>query len=139
MTALVDAAAETAFAFLSDPHALGRWSLGCFDTKSADETGLYAGVSLFDRTPGFCRIEPHPALNLVDYRIGTPERLVARISARVVPHHICDLRPDQCYVTLTAWRPATMKDERWERLCATHEAEIWLIKAQIETGGRRGG
>jgi hypothetical protein len=32
-----------------------------------------------------------------------------------------------------AWRPAGMEDERWERLCAAHEAEIFLIKAQIET------
>jgi hypothetical protein len=30
-----------------------------------------------------------------------------------------------------------MDDARWLRLCAAHEAEIWLIKAQIETATRR--
>ncbi len=25
-----------------------------------------------------------------------------------------------------------MSEDRWRRLCASHEAEIWLIKAQME-------
>ena len=35
-------------------------------------------------------------------------------------------------IMLMAWRPAAMDPERWQRLCASHEAELWLIKAQIE-------
>jgi hypothetical protein len=31
-----------------------------------------------------------------------------------------------------------MDDDRWARLCAAHEAEVWLIKAQVESGHRPG-
>jgi hypothetical protein len=32
---------------------------------------------------------------------------------------------------LMAWRPAGMEEARWHRLCASHEAEILLIREQI--------
>ena len=44
-------------------------------------------------------------------------------------------RYPKCYVSLSAWRPARMVDERWAQLCAAHEAEIWIIKARIEGPG----
>jgi hypothetical protein len=59
------------------------------------------------------------------------------VSARVIPGPVCGLPATSCYVTLTAWRVADMDDDRWSRLCAAHEAEIWLIKAQIETAAAR--
>jgi hypothetical protein len=69
---------------------------------------------------------------LLDYWVGTPGRLSHRISARVVPGGSAGYDGGTCIVMLTAWRPADMGEERWERLCASHEAEIWLLKAQIE-------
>ena len=78
------------------------------------------------------RIDARPDLMLVDYHLGAPGNLQPRISARVVPAAVCGLPEGTCYATLTAWRDAGMTDPRWQRLCATHEAEIWLIKAQIE-------
>ena len=39
---------------------------------------------------------------------------------------------ERCLVSLIAWRDIDMDDARWQRLIACHEAEILLIKAQIE-------
>ena len=36
-------------------------------------------------------------------------------------------------LTLSAWRPVGMSDARWQQLRAAHEAEILLVKSQIES------
>ena len=133
-TRQVQAPADVAFRYLSDPLALGRWSLGCFDTRPAEEPGLYAGRSLIDGSDAFFRIDADPERLVVDYLVGTPDSLVRRISARVVPGPTIDLPEAFCLVSLMAWRTAGMDDEHWARLCALHEAEIVLIKGQIEHG-----
>lgn len=127
------APADFAFGYLSDPIKLGRWSLGCFDTEAAAEPGLYTGLSLFDGGRGWYRIEADAALLSIDYLVGTPDRLTHRISARVMAGAPLAYADATCLATLIAWRPADMEDDRWRRLCASHDAEIWLIKAQIET------
>ncbi|WP_309083809.1 hypothetical protein [Chelativorans sp.] len=132
VTALLHVPARIAFAFMSDPIALGRWSLGCMDTRPTGSGDIFSGRSLFDGSEGFFRISADPERLIVDYLLGPPERMVPRISARIVAAETCDLEPSQCYVTLTAWRGSKMDDARWHRLCATHEAEILLIKAQCE-------
>ena len=136
VTALVAADAQVAFRFLADPLALGGWSLGCMGTQPDGRDGLYRGRSLFDGAVGWFEIEPHPGLLVIDYLVGTQELRKKRISARVIPASECDLPEGECYVSLIAWRPASMTEPRWQRLCAAHEAEIWLIKAQIESGYR---
>jgi hypothetical protein len=136
VTRHVCAPADLAFAYLCDPVALGRWSLGCFGTSLDERTGFHTGTSLFDGAQGWFRIEPDPARMLVDFGVGTPDELQVRISARVVEGTQSGYESDTCLVMLSAWRPRTMDAERWERLCASHEAEIWLIKAQIETDYR---
>jgi hypothetical protein len=130
----VRAPAEVAFRYLCDPIALGRWSLGCFETvpESGGASGLYTGRSLIDGGQGWFRIDPDPDRLLVDYLVGRPERLVRRISARVVPGAELDLPASTCLVSLIAWRSAATSDEGWERTKALHEAEIFLIAGQIE-------
>lgn len=139
VTTLVEAEAEAAFAFLADPDALGGWSLGCMDTGPDGPEGVYKGRSLFDGAEGWFSIHAHPELLLIDYAVGTRENRNRRISARVVAAQECGLAQGSCYVSLIAWRTAGMAEPRWRRLCAAHEAEIWLIKAQIESGYRPGG
>ena len=133
VTRLVQAPADIALAFLSDPVSLGRWSLGCFGTMLDETSGAHTGRSLFDGSQGWFSIEvDHPRM-IIDYLVGAPDRLSRRISARVVAGATVGYDEGSCLVMLSAWRPAEMDDERWEQLCASHEAEIWLIKAQIET------
>jgi hypothetical protein len=132
VTLRVDVAADTAFQFLTDPLQLGRWSLGCFDTKAAGAPGLFTGISLYDGARGWFRIEADSARHIVDFHVGDARSQVPRVSARVIPGPVCDLPATSCYVTLTAWRVDGMDQARWSRLCAAHDAEIWLIKAQIE-------
>ncbi len=132
VTIAVDVPADAAFAFLADPVRLGDWSLGCMQTRPAGPPGVFAGRSLFDGSQGCVAIDAHPALGLIDFRVGPADALVHRISARTMPGPAMGLGPDRCLVSLIAWRPAGMAAPRWARLCATHEAEIHLIKAQIE-------
>jgi hypothetical protein len=54
-----------------------------------------------------------------------------RISARIIAGPNAGLSAGQCLVMLMAWRPAGMEDSRWHRLCASHEAEILLIREQV--------
>jgi hypothetical protein len=131
-TALVNVAAQRAFDFLADPLALGTWSLGCMRTQAPNPAGPYTGFSLYDDSQVWFDIEAHRELLLIDYRIGEVGNLKPRISARIVAAETCDLRETQCYISLIAWRPAQMTHERWNRLCAAHEAEIWVIKARLE-------
>jgi hypothetical protein len=132
VTQQVLAPAEFAFAYLSDPIKLGRWSLGCFDTEPTEVPGLYTGVSLFDSGRGWFRIEAEASRLAIDYLVGEPQALVRRISARIIQGPEIGYEAETCLVSLIAWRPASMPDERWNRLRATHEAEIFLVKAQIE-------
>lgn len=129
-TALVEAPAAEVFAFLADPIKLGGWALGAFDTRPAAEEGVYLGRSLFDGSTGALHIESDPATLSILYHVGTEAVRLPRISARVVPGATCGLPDDRCYASLLAWRPATMDDARWERLCRAHEVEILLIAAQ---------
>lgn len=138
VTAHVRADAEAAFRFLADPIALGGWSLGCMRTRPEGDDGLHTGESLFDGAQGWFRIASDPARLAVDYGVGMPDALKWRIAAQVLRPEACDLPPGTCYVSLIAWRPAGMTDERWRRLCSAHDTEILLIKAQIETGYRPG-
>ena len=136
VTVRVDAPAAVVFDFLADPIRLGRWSLGCMETRPTVVPGVFTGVSLYDGAQGWLSIEAHRPLLLIDYHVGTLERRTPRISARVVPGADAGLPDNACLATLTAWRTSAMSDDRWSRLCAAHDAEIWLIKAQVETGQR---
>jgi hypothetical protein len=131
--ALVNAPPKAAFDFLADPRALGRWSLGALNVTETERKGIYTGFSMFDGSQAWLAIDARPELLLIDYRVGTVDNLVPRIFARVVPGKVVGLAENQCYVSLTAWRTASMNVERWYRLRASHEAEILLIDSQIET------
>lgn len=128
----VRAPAEAAFGYLSDPIALGRWSIGCFDTSAAEEAGVYTGHSLIDGARAWFRIDADPVRLVIDYLVGKPDHFLRRISARVLPGEALGLAEATCIVSLTAWRPAGMGDDGWQRLKALHEAEIILIAGQIE-------
>ena len=129
---LIEASATRAFDFLADPLQLGTWSLGCMNTRQVSADGLYMGHSLYDDAPAHFKIHAVRDLLLIDYWVGPADRLVPRISARVMPGKTNDLDAERCYVSLMAWRSARMSDAKWQQLCTAHEAEVWLLKARIE-------
>jgi uncharacterized protein YndB with AHSA1/START domain len=128
----VSVPAEEAFRYLSDPQMLGRWALGCFNTEPTAEEGLYKGTSLFDGLETWVRLETDPKRFLIDYHVGGPEKQLPRISTRVIPGPLYGRDHEHCLVTMTAWRTTDMSTARWQRLCASHDAEIFLIQAQLE-------
>ena len=129
--------ADTALAYLTDPIALGRWTLGSTNTRVVSQNPeLIEGQSRFDGSRSLIRIDAEPARGLVDYRVGPAgqaQALQMRISARVLDGAAFGYAAGHCLVTLTAWRPIAMSNERWQRLCAAHEVEVLLLKAQLET------
>jgi hypothetical protein len=135
---LCQAPASRALAHLSTATGLARWSLGLTDCREV-APGLLRGVSLFDGSTSWVRIELWPERLAVDYHVGpAPERLVARIHARVIAGEQLGYAPQTCLVSLLAWRPADMGEERWQRLVHAHETEIELIQAQLGTQGPQG-
>jgi hypothetical protein len=127
----VAVAAENAFSYLADPLKVGRWALGCFNTQPAQKPGLYQGTSLFDDSKAWFRIDSDPERLIIDYHVGDADRQLPRISSQIVPGPHYGRDTGHCIVTMTAWRTVDMTDERWQRLCATHEAEILMIQAQL--------
>ena len=128
----VNVPAPQAFQYLSDPEKIGRWALGCFNTRPTVHDRLYKGTSLFDSSETWVCVETDPQRLIIDYHIGNPDKQVPRISTRVVSGATYGRDSDHCIVSMTAWRPADMPDGRWHRLCVTHDTEVLLIQAQLE-------
>jgi len=147
VTAEIAVPAESAFRYLADPVKLGLWALGCFDTHSTGTNGLYKGTSLFDGSEAWFRIETDPKrflidyhvgdskqqLPRIDYHVGDSKQQLPRISTRIVPGPNYGQDAEHCMVSMMAWRTSDMSDHRWQRLCATHDAEILMIQAQLES------
>lgn len=130
-SALCPVPAPRAFAHLTSAAGMARWCLGMTGCKEVSP-GLMLGRSLFDGSPAYVRVEADAQRLSVEYLCGsTPETLVPRIHARVVPGPVLGHREDQCVATLLAWRPAGMNNARWQRLMASHEAEILLVQEQL--------
>ena len=124
--------AKRVFAFMADEAKLHRWSFGTWRTEIAKD-GLVTGTSIFDGSKLLVRIDADEARFSIDYLIGAdPKKLVPRINVRVVPGDRLGLDGASCVLTFIAWRAATMDDDRWRRLTASHEFEAVLIKSLIE-------
>jgi len=129
----VAAPAERTFAFMSDPKALDRWSFGTWKTI-LHESGLVEGSSIFDGSVTWVRIDADKSRGTIDYHLGKDrDALTPRIMARVLPGDRVGAAPEASVLTMIAWRVKGMSDERWGRLVASHEFEVYLIKSLIET------
>ncbi len=127
----IDAPAEIVFAFMSDPAKLNRWSFGTWETVQHND-GLIEGWAIFDGARTFVRIDADASRFSIDYHLGAERnKLTPRISARVIPGERLDLEANQAVLTFIAWRPASMSDDRWRRLTASHEFEVVLLKSLI--------
>ena len=127
--------AAAALRLLSTAPGLARWNLGLWDTQLLP-SGLLAGRSLFGGGAGLARVHVDADLGVVKYEVGAKaDGLQPRIEARVQPGAELGYAPGQCLVSLLAWRPMQMDDERWQRLVACHEVEIDLIRSCLEAQG----
>jgi hypothetical protein len=126
------APADRTFAFMSDPKALDRWSFGTWKTV-LHPGGLVEGSSIFDGSVTWVRIDADKARGVIDYHLGKePDALTPRIMARVLPGDRVGLAAESSVLTMIAWRVKGMSDERWGRLVASHEFEVYLLKSLIE-------
>ena len=133
-SAIVKQSADEVFAFMADPAKLNRWSFGTWKTEIASD-GLVTGTSMFDGGEILVRIDADGERLSIDYKLGAdPAKLVPRITVRVVPGVNLGITASHCVLTFIAWRAATMDDDRWRRLTASHEFEVVLIKNLIENG-----
>lgn len=131
-TAVCAAEPAAAFAFLADVAHLGSWALGCWAAEPVAD-GIVAGTSLFDGSRTCVRADSDAGRLAVDFAVGPePTELVHRISARVLPGAALGYEEASSVVTLIAWREAQMSEERWQRLVASHDAEILLLQARLE-------
>lgn len=132
VSALCDAPAADAFAYLADAERVGEWALGCWDARAGDD-GVVRGTSLFDGAETFVRTRPVVESRTVDFEVGgDPEQLVRRISARVVGGDELGVDQGRSLLILLAWRTGSMDDDRWHRLVAAHDAEVLLLRERIE-------
>ena len=132
VSALCDAPADDAFAYLADAERVGEWALGCWDAQMGDDD-VARGTSLFDGAATFVRAIPMAESRTVDFEVGgDPEHLVRRISVRVVGSGDLDGAAGQSLIVLLAWRTSSMDDDRWHRLIASHDAEVLLLRERIE-------
>ena len=126
--------ASDVFAFMADSSKLDLWSFGTWKTSIAAD-GLVSGQSIFDGSTIYLRIDACAERLLIDYCLGSdPKFLQARIFARVIPGSIAGLEEYNCILIMTAIRSTSMADERWQRLLASHQFELELIKNLLETG-----
>jgi hypothetical protein len=123
---------EETYDYIREPLNLGKWALGCWDTRATDEEDLYVGTSLFNNETSYFRIEADKKTRVIDFLVGDQSSLQPRISVRIVPGEVYGNSDAFCLVTINAWRDMQMSDERWHQLCVCHETEILLVKALIE-------
>ena len=131
-TAEVAVDAKTAFLFMADGIKQGRWALGSWDRRQVEED-LFVGTSLFDGQETWVRISADPEQLLIDYFVGrSPDSLLPRNSARIIPGPVTKRDEKSCLITLMTWRAADVTDDAWERTCVTHETELFIIKGLLE-------
>jgi len=128
----VDRDAHAALAYLADGIRMGEWALGSVDREKVGE-GLFVGRSMFDGSRQFIRIQADEAEQLVYYEVGpTGENLRRLAMARVVPGGLLGIGAGRAVVTLMTWRPQGMAEADWQRLCSSHETEMFIIKGKLE-------
>jgi hypothetical protein len=129
---LCRASTSRAFALLTEAPGMASWNLGLWHTREVGPS-LFTGESLFGGTSAWVHVQTDAARGLVEYWVGADANsLTPRIHARVQPGAELGHPANTCVVTLLAWRTPEMDEERWQRLKATHDVEIDLIRAQLE-------
>lgn len=131
---VVNATPDAAFAFMASGEQQSNWALGSWDRRLVGDD-LWVGRSLFDGGEHFVRIEGHPELRLVDYRVGAAaDAMLHKVEARVIDGAPLGHPEGSSVITMTVWRGRNDRPEIWARTFHTWEVEMHLIKHLIEAG-----
>jgi hypothetical protein len=139
VTAHCNAPADEVLAFMANGIALGGWALGCFNTEQVDERGTVRGRTLATGDETYVRPIVHPEQGIVVYEVAYGENvnnMTPWIWAIVRPADFVGCGSDSSLVSLIAWRIEGTSDEDWNAVCRYHDAEILLIKGQVERRAR---
>jgi hypothetical protein len=135
---LVQADPLRTFDLMADGERQGRWALGSWRRRAAGEK-LFVGASVFTGAETWVRIHADRERLTVDYDVAATEAsLRFRNAARVFDGPALGHPPGTAVVTLFTWRLATQSDDAWAQICSTHETEMFLIRALLESN-RDGG
>ena len=132
----VKAPAERAFEFMADGLKQDHWALGSMGRREVAD-GLFHGISSFDGSDLYIRLDSDRDRLLVDYSVGdTAEELLPHVEARIRPGSWIGLADgdDCCVVTLTVWRWPGAEQDEWEFHEHLWRTEVRLIKGAIERG-----
>jgi hypothetical protein len=131
---LVQADARRAFELMADGVRQGRWALGSWQRRPAGENA-FVGESVFTGAQTWVRIHADRERLSVDYEVaGTEAGLRFRNAARVFDGPTLGHPAGTAVVTLFTWRLATQSDDAWAQIGSTHETEMFLIRALLESG-----
>jgi hypothetical protein len=126
---------------MADGLAVGGWALGSFDTERIDDRGTVRGITLDTQDETFVRPVVHREQGIVVYEVAYGEnvdldQMTPWIWAIVQPGDRFGFSTDSCVISMIAWRLEGMSDEVWKHVCIYHDAEILLIKGQVERRAR---
>jgi hypothetical protein len=124
---------ETAIAYVADGIKQGEWALGSIDRREIGD-GLFEGTSMFGAGPEYIRIRVDDENQVVYYDVGhSLDDLRTLNVIRVVPGPVLGGKSETCVMTLLSWRVQGTSDEAWTRNCVSHETEMYIIKARLES------
>ena len=123
--------AADVMAYLVNPENFGEWQDGMRQTEIIGPRSV-KGVTVSGK-PAFAEIHDQPDEGAIFFHLGSdPADLTPRIMMRIVDGDHLDASPQECVVSMIAWRLDSMDDKRWRGLIDTHEAEIVGLKKLIE-------
>jgi hypothetical protein len=129
----INCEAMMALDYVADGIKQGEWALGSIDRREIGD-GLFEGTSMFGAGTEYIRIRVDRDNHVVYYDVGhSLDDLRTLNVIRVVPGSTLGVAEDNCIVTLLSWRPEGTPDEAWARNSVSHETEMYIIKARLES------
>jgi hypothetical protein len=125
--------AKTAVDYVADGIKQGEWALGSIDRRQIGED-LFEGTSMFGVGTEYIRIRADHENHVIYYDVGHSLDDLRTVNViRVVPGATLGRPAASCIVTLMSWRSEGTPEDAWTRTCVSHETEMFIIKARLES------
>ena len=123
--------AAEVMAYLTNPLNFGQWQDGMREVEVLGPRAV-KGVTVGGK-PAYAEIHDIEPEGAIFFHLGSdPAKLTPRIMMRIVDGAHLDASPEECVVSMIAWRLDSMDDKRWQVLIETHERETAALKELIE-------